>query len=485
MRAYRCAALAFLLVGLMATEPQDQLESVFSRINKEVLENSKAYETLGDATKTIGHRLTGSENGHKAEEYVYHLLQQYGYTDTQFQPFEAEAWSRDTVNLMVVPHKSDNYHEIPVVALAHSPIEANIEGDLIDLGNGLETDFENQKEQVKGKVVVANLGLIDAPAGTKNLHRSEKTALAIRFGAKGIILINTVPGEVLLTGTASVTGSLIPIPAVCISLESGQNIREWMSEEKLIAQIEMKNKSQVVQSRNVIATLKGKTKEKIVIGGHLDSWDLATGAIDNGLGSFSVIDIARTFKKLGLKPRRTIEFVLYMGEEQGLLGSKAFVKQAKTDGSINKIRYAINLDMTNDPSGVNVSGWNQMEAFFTTVGKQIQAIDPAYKNENMNRAGLHSDHQPFMLEGIPTLTPIGHLAPNVGMTYHSNKDRFDKVDKEGLRNTVRFTAMLLYALADAKELPSYRLTDEETKAFLLKQGLKEELILGNEWRWGK
>ncbi|PQA53752.1 M20/M25/M40 family metallo-hydrolase [Siphonobacter curvatus] len=480
---YRYALVAVVLACLTSTLLPDELGSVFSRINSEVDERSQAYEKLGEATRLIGHRLTGSPNGQKAETYAYDLLRSYGFRDVSYQPFDLEAWSRDTVTLAIAPRKSDNFQDIPVVALAHSPLEANVSADLVDVGNGLEADFEAQKARISGRVVLTNLGLLGAAPGTKNLHRSEKTALATRYGAAGIVMVNTVPGNVLLTGTASVTGSLIPIPAVCISLESGQRIREWMTEEKLMALVEMRNHSRKVQARNIVATLKGRSKDKIVIGAHLDSWDLATGAIDNGLGSFAIMDIARTLKKLNLKPRRTIEFVLFMGEEQGLLGSKAYVKTAKQTNTLDRIQYMINLDMTNQPSGMNISGWDAMEAFCNQIGTQIQAVEPNYKNEIMNRAGLHSDHQPFMLEGIPTLTPLGHLPPTVGRTYHTNLDTFDKVDKEGLRNTVRYTAMMLYALANAPELPARKLTFEQTKAFLEKQGLKDELMLGKEWRW--
>ncbi len=478
---YRYACLVVVLVALTSSVVTEELASVFSRISSEVQQNSQAYETLGEATRTIGHRLTGSPNGEKAETYAYHLLKSYGIREVTYQPFPVETWARDTVTLAIAPRKSDNFQDIPVVALAHSPLEANVSADLVDVGNGLETDFEAQKDKVKGRMVLANIGLLAAPAGAKNLHRSEKTALAIKYGASGIIMVNTVPGNVLLTGTASVTGSLIDIPAVCVSLESGQRIREWMAEEKLMALVDMHNTSKKSTSRNVIATIKGRSKDKIVIGAHLDSWDLATGAIDNGLGSFAVMDIARTFQKLGLKPRRTIEFVLFMGEEQGLLGSKAYIQQNQK--SLNRIKYMINLDMTNQPSGVNISGWDQMEEFFQKVGSQMQAVDPNYKNAIMNRAGLHSDHQPFMLAGIPTLTPLGHLPPTIGMTYHTNLDTFDKVSKEGLRNTVRYTSMMLYALADAEKLPTRRLSSDETKDFLIKQGLKEALVLGNEWHW--
>lgn len=476
---------SFLVVVVGFRIEDNDWGRTFSRIDSEVRTNSKVYQTLSEATQKIGHRLTGSPNGQKAEEYAYNLFKSYGYTDVTFQPFETESWMRDTVTLTIAPNNSDNFREVEVVALAHSPEQATIAGDIVDVSNGLEEDFERLKKQVKDKVVLANIGLVNG-TGKKNLHRSEKTALAIRYGAKGIILINQAPGKILLTGTASVTGSTIAIPAVCISSESGRELRSWIRDEgPLIAYIEMTNLSKTIRARNVIATLKGKSDQKIIIGGHLDSWDLATGAIDNGIGSFTVIDVARTFKALKLKPECTIQFVMFMGEEQGLLGSKYFVQELQNSRQAQKVRYMINLDMTNDPSGINAFGHKTMEPFFQKVGTAIQKVDSTYKNQLMSQAGLHSDHQPFMLKGIPVAGLMGNLAPEVLKCYHADCDRLELVNKKQLENTVRISSMYLYALANERNLPSKQLTDLQTRDYLISQGLKQELILGQEWKWGK
>ena len=234
--------LASGLLFLSSFENKDEnLRKHFSKIDQEVRSNSKAYQTLEDATKTIGHRLTGSDNGAKAEEYTYELFKSYGFTDVTYQPFEVIAWSRDTVSLSIAPSSSDNFRDIPVASLAHAPVRAELQGVILDVGNGLEEDFEAKKTDIKGKVVLANIGLVEGK-GKKNLHRSEKTALAIQYGAAGIIMINSAPGDILLTGTASVTGELIPIPAVSISNNSGKELRQWIKEEgPLEAQIDLRN----------------------------------------------------------------------------------------------------------------------------------------------------------------------------------------------------------------------------------------------------
>lgn len=480
-----------LLFGLIAicsfTVGKPKLQKVFEKINQDVAKNGKAYETLDGACSTIGHRLTGSPNGKKAEQFALNLLKSYGYKNAHFQEFQVEAWSRDTVSLTLVPENSDNYVDYPVVALAHSPVSAHVTTRIVDAGDGLESDFEKVKDEIKGKIALFNINIQKAEnTGKKNLHRSEKTELAIRYGAVGVIIANSVEGEVLLTGTASVTGELIPIPAVCVSLTSGKSIRKWIKDEKqILGVIDMMNFSRPIKARNVIAELEGtKLKnEKIIIGGHLDSWDLATGAMDNGIGSFSVMDIARVFKSLNLKTKRTIQFVLFMGEEQGLLGSKYMVKELEKTGEINHVKLMINLDMVNNTRGFNAGGNDNLKTKMIEIGKIIQQIDSSYANDVRSVAGLHSDHQPFMLQGIPISAPSGSFPIKAYGCYHANCDRIELINKDQINNNVRFGAMMLYALANDESLKLKRMSDTETKDFLINQNLKDELVIGKEWRW--
>ncbi|ULQ54165.1 M28 family peptidase [Flavihumibacter fluvii] len=459
--------------------------SVFTRINQEVLANSKAYSSLKTATSTIGHRLTGSENGQKAEQFAFDLLKSYGFTKVRFQPFEVESWSRKT-NSVSIGSSPQELTAVKSVALAYSPVKADITEEIIDMGNGLETDYLANPGRVRNKIAFAYLGILEGSADDAvNLHRSEKTALAIKYGAKGIILFNTADNGVLLTGTASVTGKLIPIPAVCIGKEDGFALKNKLATGKQYAQVKMTNFSGLIKARNVIATLPGSTipDEKIVVGGHLDSWDLATGAIDNGIGSFSVLDMARTFKALELKPQRTVEFVLFMGEEEGLLGSKAYLKQAIKDNSVKQLRFMLNYDMTNDPTGYAATT-DESKALFEGIGAIAKTIDTSFKNTFQSGAGLHSDHQPFMLEGIPTGGASGGTLPNnSGRCYHADCDDFALVDEKGMQNTVRFNTMLLYGLADAAVIAAKRLDDTATKELMLKSNLKEPLKIAGEWRW--
>lgn len=478
---------SILALGISALHAQSNpaWATIFERINTEVQANSKAYSTLQDATSTIGHRLTGSANGAKAEAYAYNLLKSYGFTDVKYQPFEVESWSRGTLAVSI-GNSTTALEPVKSVSLAHSPVKVDLTAELVDMGNGLDSDYLARPGIAKDKIALVYLGTLPGTQG-RSLHRSEKTAIAIKYGAKGIIVINTVDGGTLLTGTASVTGKLIPIPAVCIGKEDGMQLKEKLKTGSLFSRINMTNFSGMIKARNVIATIKGSSlpNEKIVIGGHLDSWDLATGAIDNGIGSFSVLDMARTFQALKLKPKRTIEFVMFMGEEQGLLGSKAYVKAAIKNKTIDHIRYMLNYDMTGDVRSYS-SSVPEAKDLFQSIGAMAQQIDTAFTNGFSSRAGLHSDHQPFMLQGIPVGGGGGGRGSGNGPAgcYHADCDNFNLVNNEqSLKNTVKFSSMLIYGLADAQVLPVKKLTDEETKAFLLKNNLKEPLELEGEWRW--
>ncbi len=501
--------LAVLLFGTSWMQ-NDSRKTVFSAIRVEEYNNIHVSDALKEATSKIGHRLTGSENGHKAEQFAYDLFKKYGYKDVSFHEFEVEAWSRENVHLNIYYGNKDTSASNPatgtdfpqklnpsnanciqnpeVVSLAHSPVKADIFARVIDLRNGLKKDFEALKDSIPGKIVLLNLGIYPRDSTLKNLHRSEKTALAIQYKAAGCIFINNVEGRILLTGTASVNGKLISIPAVCITQEDGQSLRQCMSLSPVTrARIVMNNRSGKIKARNVIATLPGSSmkEEEIIICGHLDSWDLATGAIDNGIGSFTVMEIARVFEKLKIKPLRTIKFVTFMGEEQGLLGSRALVKEMTKEGKLNKLRYVMNLDMDGNTEGFNICGRPEMESFVKKLISDIQAVEPSFKGTFANRAGLHSDHQPFLEQGVPIIASEGNLDKSVYKYYHSNKDNFALVNPEHMNRCAMFMGMMLYALASEPELPAKKLNDEETRDFLLKANLKEELQLEEMWRWEK
>lgn len=452
--------------------------------DREAQQNAMGYEWLNWSVSAIGHRLTGSPQGALAERAADSLFRQGNLEHVELFPFEAQAWSRGKVQLTI--GDGSGFMHLQAVALANTPLEADVEARLIDAGNGLPAELEALGDELKGRIALINIGLVAPAEGTKNLHRSEKAALALERGVAAIIFVNQVDGGVLLTGTASIDGTLIAAPAACIGTEDGADLRERLARKELLtARLGMNNNSDLVQANNVIAEIKGSKypEDVIIVGGHLDSWDLATGATDNGLGSFSILDMARAMQAMPFRPERTVRFVLFMGEEQGLLGSRALVEHYRKTGELSRVRCMVNLDMSGNPQGFGIggpAGWGEL------IGEQcrtIRKVDSlAFEGKVSERVWLHSDHQPFLLAGIPVLYPLSDLGKDIYGCYHSSCDDIHLVEPQAMVNNVRFTGMLLYGLANSPSLPPH-FNEAELRERLISEGLEQPLRIGGDWPW--
>jgi len=480
----RSAMSIALFCSHAVVHSQDLDRSLFRTIDETARQEPKGHDWLVWSATHVGHRLTGTAHGERAETMADSLFRSAGLDRVSYFPFRARAWQRDSVGLSVT--SADSTFRPDCVALAHSPISASVEARIMDLGNGLQADHARVGDRVKGNLVLINIGLIGAPKDAGNLHRSEKTALAIQAGAAGILFVNNVDGHILLTGTASVTGDLIPIPAACVTSEDGALLRRWLEQGRTVrGTLNMANHSDIVTARNVIAEIPGGdlAHEVVIVGGHLDCWDLATGATDNGLGSFSILDMARCLQACGLRPRRTIRFVLFMGEEQGLLGSRALVDHYRSTGELARIKCMVNMDMTGHPQGFGVTGPEGWKELIERVNVDIRAVDStAFAGRTSTGAWLHSDHQPFLLAGVPVINPHSDLGNHVYGCYHSSCDDIHLVDPQAMVDNVRFIGMLMAALAGAESVPP-AFTEDQLKARLIAEGLEEKLRIGGDWRW--
>jgi carboxypeptidase Q len=476
-----------LLIGCICqqlpvdTMAQTDLQLQFDR---EARNGAMGYAWLDWSVRHIGHRLTGSPQGAAAERAADSLFRISGLEHVTRFPFHAQAWSRGRVQLTV--GDGAGYLHLSAVALANTPLEADVEAGLVDAGNGLPDDLDRLGDAIRGRVALVNIGLVDAPEGTRNLHRSEKAALALGRGAAALVFVNQVEGGVLLTGTASIDGRLIPVPAACIAVEDGAMLRERLARgEALMVALRMSNQSSEVQASNVIAEIPGTLlpDEVIVVGGHLDSWDLATGATDNGLGSFSIIDLARALHAIPYRPARTVRFVLFMGEEQGLLGSRALVRHYQESGELARVRCMINLDMSGNPQGFGVGGPDGWAELLAGMCSDIRSVDSASFAGNVSEEiWLHSDHQPFLLAGVPVIYPLSDLGKHVYGCYHSSCDDIHLVEPQAMVNNVRFTGQLVLALANAQQLPAH-FTDASLKERLIRASLEGPLRIGGDWPW--
>lgn len=461
-------------------------DSIRQKVQRFLQTQSLAYPLLAQSTKEIGHRLTASKNGAAAENFVFQALKSAGINDVSFDPFSVKAWQRQSCQLEVVPYRSDNFAPIKAVSLANTP-SSDTQLFLVDGGDGLESDLLKIKDKIKDKCLMINLGLTKTDSGRQNLHRAEKVALAIKYGAKGVLMVHPAKGDRLLTGTASLTGDIIGIPALCVSGNDGKEIRTWLQTEKLMAQIRVKNQLAEGSARNIVARIGApvQTNETIVFCGHLDSWDLSTGATDNGLGAFTLIDIARTVQEIQPHLKRNVVILWTMGEEQGLLGSTHFVEELKKKDQLQHVRAVVNLDMTGNPTVFNCFDWPGAEKWFGEFSTSFSSYCPTFLAKNSSGPGLHSDHEPFMLEGIPTFSANSNLPDSMYACYHANCDDIRLVHPQYMESSALVHSLLAYQLAASPSLPMKPMKAKKLKKWLEKHNLKEKLIISNQWRWKK
>jgi len=471
----------FLIPAISLAQPAD---SLFFQVNNWLKTNGKSFQLLQTATEKIGHRLTGSPNGNLAESFVFDQLSSAGLAQVKYEPFQFNAWKRGTCKLEIVPYRSDNFLKINAVSLANTG-SATGNWFIVDGGDGLESDLLKIEGKIKDNCLLINLGLTKKDSGRHNLHRAEKVSLAIKYKAKSVIFIHPSSSDQVLTGTASLTGESVNIPALCISGKDGALVRDWLKTERLMADMQVKNIRSEGFARNVTAWIKAPepTKETIVFTAHLDCWDLATGATDNGLGAFTLIDVARTIHQFRNVLKRNVLFIWTMGEEQGLLGSRFLVNKMKEEKSLSDIRLLVNLDMVGNPIGFNAFAWPKLSPWLQDFGLKAKQYVPTFQNKIVNEPGLHSDHQPFMLCGVPVASAISDLPDSIYECYHADCDNINLIQSQYLETSATVHAMLGLDLGRTKKLNFRKMSEKKLVKWLVKNRLNEKLKISGEWKW--
>jgi len=215
----------------------------------------------------------------------------------------------------------------------------------------------------------------------------------------------------------------------------------------------------------------------VVLGAHLDSWELGTGALDNGCNAALVIEALRAIKASGIKPKRTIRFILFSGEEEGLLGSLAYVHAHRAD--MDKYVAAVVFDTgTGKVTGFSIGGRKDMLNAANEIVEPLKAWDAATLTTD---AEWGTDHFDFMLEGVPTFMANQEEA-NYLVNYHASSDTFDKVDFANLKRHVAEAAAVTVGLADRPERVGPRISRQEIERISHESGLEGQMRSADIWR---
>jgi Zn-dependent M28 family amino/carboxypeptidase len=233
-----------------------------------------------------------------------------------------------------------------------------------------------------------------------------------------------------------------------------------------------------VEQQNLIGEIRGyeKPDEIVVLGAHLDSWELGTGALDNGCNAAMVIEAARAIKASGLLPRRTIRFILFSGEEQGTMGSLAYVQAHRAE--MDKYRAMVVFDTgIGRVTGYSLGGRRDIEAGVREVLKPFGG----WGADNLTYdATFGTDNFDFLLEGVPTLMANQEIA-NYLENYHAASDTFDKVDIRELKLNTVLAAVTAWGIADRGEALGKRLSRAEMQTLLKATGVDQQMKFLGYW----
>jgi Iap family predicted aminopeptidase len=408
----------------------------------------------------FGGRLTGSPANAAALDRLAETLRNLGLKPEKV-PFTMPGWERgaDRVDLLAPLARP-----LRVAALSYTQPHPALEATCVDLGNGGPADYP--AEGVAGRVGVLS--------SASPLQTREFVATAAARKLAAILFVDREAGGQLLARTGSFLGEPLPLPVYSITQEEGRWLQRLLARGTTVrVRIETKSHCRPVETANLVVRIPGRGDERIIVGAHFDSWDLGQGALDNGLGVAQLYALAVALRDT--QPRHTVELVWFNGEEQGLWGSR---HQAAHLGATPVIAM-INLDMVGVPIAVNALGDDSLvpalERWRTTLGDA--RLPKGVENINW----VASDHTPYQLAGVRTITFNAPIPREAVRYYHDLADTIDKLSPKLLDDSIATVTDLVRALADDATLAAERRSPEETEKLFTRFGLEKRMRATGLW----
>lgn len=427
---------------------------------------NQGYALLRHLTTRFQGRMAGTPGNAEAMDCQEERLRQLG-VQTRRESFPVPGWRRGTDRVTAV---APLQRPLRAAALGYVDAHPPLRAGLAWVGN---TDFDGMDPR-------ALRGRLGLAAPHLRFSHSEYRRLADEFGLVGVLLVNRVDGGQLLARTANLEGLPAPLPVYSVSAEDGCWLQALHSDGAEVAvEIETTSACVDITTENLIAAFPGKSGQKIVLGAHFDSWDLGQGALDNGLGVAQLFDVARLLQIHSPVNEHAVEIVFFNAEEWGLWGSRDYVRRHDMDG----VRAMLNLDMVGCPAALNAMGFDELVPLLKnfSIGLGSWALKP----EIANKTWLGSDHHPFILEGVPSITFNAPINPERVRYYHDFADSFDKVDAEALGRATAIAALLVYELANDARSGLRRYRADEVASLFRAAGLEKQMRKTGQWPWGE
>jgi hypothetical protein len=447
-----------------APGPGGEGKAVTQAILDDIDKHSELMANIEYLCDMIGPRLTGSPGLTKANRWTRDKFQQYGLSNAHLEPWTIDrAWTRgDSRGRVVAPVEQ----RILVESAGWSPsTKGPLRGPVLHVKAQSTDALGPYKGKLKGAwVLLSDVSVQPSPKQPRNSlesdmrrrireymrgreFRKDLRKFLIAEGVAGILVdSNKEHGLVNMTGASSKFAPA-EVPEAFLTTESYGLIWRLLKRGPVEIVIDLQNTFSTgqVEVYNTVAELPGaeKADEVVLIGGHIDSWDLGTGATDNGTGIMAVLEAARALKAVAVKPKRTIRFALFSGEEEGLHGSRAYVKAHEKE--MPKISGVLIHDMgTGRVKSIGLQGRYDLREVMDRV---VEPFKEAVNLEELSmRNMMGTDHLSFLPHGVPAFAVVQDEA-EYRKTHHTESDTFDKVYPDEINQGAKVLAAWAYNVA--------------------------------------
>lgn len=487
------------LVALAANPPADNDD--IGKIIQTALQPSPIQENLRRLTDEIGGRVPGTPAMQHAVRWGMQAFTAAGADSVHSEGFEIpNSWSEGATEMTATTaHQVSatgvgggtvlSSFRVRAVSVAWAPALASVKHvPVVDVAEGTEADFQKAGD-VTGKLLLVHTVVLKSWDDLFAEYTNAPPIIerAVKAKAKAIAFMATREHDILYRHTNASAGEIDRLPMVIVARDDAERMARLLAVGNLVwADLSIPNQiSGPIKTSNVIAEIRGaeKPEEFVILGAHLDSWELGTGALDNGCNAALVIDALRAIKASGVTPRRTIRFILFSGEEEGLLGSRAYAvnHRAELDRAAGVVIYDAGTGKT---TGFSLGGRKDVYPIAQGLLGPLLQFDVKTLKLDMEWG---TDHFDFMLEGVPTFVADQQEA-NYLENYHALTDTYDKVDFPQLKKHVAEAAALSFELANMYEKIGPRLTREQIEQTMRDTNSVEMFKafgLWDEWQSGK
>ena len=453
-------ALTLTTAFLAAGVPEDatvQLKRQATRLTAESLFTDHAYQTLASLCDGVGPRLSGSPAYDRAVDWALKAMKDAGLQNVHKEMVMVPHWVRNTESAHVLVPAP---HELSMLGLGGSvpTPKGGLTADVVVVGSG-EDLAKMKDEDVKGRIVLFEMPFTGYGPMVK--YRFAGPTMAAKKGAVGMLLrsIASLSFDTPHTGTTHYDEGVTPIPAACVSVENALMMRRmWERHERIQVHLEMNCATLPdVPAANVVGELVGseKPKEVVLVGGHLDSWDVGQGAQDDGVGCILSLEAAYLIHQAGFKPRRTVRVVFFANEENGNRGGTGYRDQHQAE--LPQHVAAFETDSGNGPvkgftlelhtsDGGKVADSSRPLALLRTLGPVLEPLGAG--KLDLGHSGV--DVEPAVLTGVPGVG-VNHDTAHYWEVHHSKADTLDKVNPADLARNSAILAVAVLGVADMPE----------------------------------